>query len=79
MSRLKAYDMKQEPEVGTDEYKIDQIYSALWGFLDERDDFQKMLAFPDLETPEEFLSFLYQILQVKKGITPEIFDLDIEK
>jgi len=81
--------------VGTDEYQIDQIYSVLWGFLDERDDFQKMdvlrkkaemfeairleLAFPDLETPEEFLSFLYQVLQVKKGVTPQTFDFDIEK
>lgn len=95
MSRLKAFDLKQEPEVGTDEYKVDQIYDMLWSFLDERDDFQRMdvvrkkaemfdairveLAFPNLNAPEEFMNFLYKVLQVKKGVTPQTFDFDIEK
>jgi hypothetical protein len=94
MSRLKAFDMKQEPEVGTDEYKVDQIYDMLWSFL-EKEDYQKMdvvlkkaemfeairveLAFPDLDTPEEFIKFLYQVLQVKKGVTPQTFDFEIEQ
>jgi hypothetical protein len=37
------------------------------------------LAFPDLNAPEELLSFLYKALQVKKGVTPQTFDFDIEK
>jgi hypothetical protein len=94
MSRLKAFDLKQEPEVGTEEYKVDQIFDMLWSLL-EREDFQRMdvlqkkaemfeairveLAFPDLKAPEEFLSFLYKVLQVKKGATPQTFDFDIEK
>jgi hypothetical protein len=43
MSRLKAFDMKQEPEVGTKEYKVDQIFDMLWSFIDSKD-FQRMDA-----------------------------------
>ncbi|OQY55125.1 MAG: hypothetical protein DRR08_13945 [Candidatus Parabeggiatoa sp. nov. 2] len=94
MSKLKALEMKQEPEKGTEEYKVEQILDMLWSFL-EREDYQRMdalrkkaemfeairveLAFPDLNAPEELLSFLYKVLQVKKGITPQTFDFDIEK
>jgi hypothetical protein len=94
MSRLKAFELKQEPEAGTEEYKVDQIFDLLWSFLD-REDFQRMdvlqkkaemfeairveLAFPDLNAPEEFLSFLYKVIQVKKGVMPQTFDFDIEK
>jgi hypothetical protein len=43
MSQLKALDMKQEPERGTEEYKVDKIFDMLWGFLD-REDYQRMDA-----------------------------------
>ncbi len=86
---------QKEPEVGTEEYHIDKIYDMLWNFLEADESFQKLdvlrkkaevfdairyeLAFPDLNTPEEFLIFLYKVLQVKKGVTPQSFDFDVEK
>jgi hypothetical protein len=45
MSRLKAFELKQEPEAGTEEYKVDQIFDLLWSFLD-REDFQRMTTQP---------------------------------
>ncbi|MEN8216320.1 MAG: hypothetical protein ABFS56_08075 [Pseudomonadota bacterium] len=41
MTQLKALNMKQKPEVGTEEYKVDQIFDMLWSFL-EPEDFQRM-------------------------------------
>ena len=41
MSRLKAFELKQEPEAGTEEYKVDPIFDLLWSLLD-REEFQRM-------------------------------------